>query len=173
MAGLDAWACVQPLPGRTGQLTCALLRAGAGVLRTPGGGAHPAVGTLFGRAERQRQATPNGGDRAHLLTWPPSTIPSEGRPGSLPPPPHVFVLERGEPGLPLCEVWVQDKSQTAKRPSPGHWDVRDLTPGRCQSLTTIQQDSRRLLIILVLLQERVHSTRLHKLFRRWSGCQQG
>lgn len=99
MAGLDAWACVQPLPGRTGQLTCALLRAGAGVLCTPGGGAHPAVGTLFGRAERQRQATPNGGDRAHLLTWPPSTIPSEWRPGSLPPPPHTCLsLREGSQG---------------------------------------------------------------------------
>lgn len=68
-------------------MTCALLSAGAGGLRTPGRGAHPAVGTLFGRAERQRQATPNGGDRAHLFTWPPSAIPSKWRPGSLPHPP--------------------------------------------------------------------------------------
>lgn len=137
------------------------------------GGAHPAVGTLFWRAERQCQATPNGGNRAHLFTSPPSAIPSEWRPGSFPQPPHVFVLERWEPGLPLCEVWVQDKSQTAKRPSPGHKDVRDLTPGRCQSLTVIQQDSRGLLVLLVLLQERIHSARLHKLFRQWPGYQQG
>ena len=113
--------CLTPFRGGQGQLTCARGRGHCAHMGAPSpcvSGRHP------GRLRGSARPHPSGGDRAHLFTRLPSSVPSEGTAGRLgcrapgSPPSHGCPEQRTPDSLSVSPRLRTKPRQRSERPSP-------------------------------------------------------